>query len=98
MNKLNRKFCVAPMMQCTDMHDRYLLRLISKRVFLYTEMIATGSLVYGKCFDQLEFNIEEHPVGVQLGGSNVSDLVECSKRCEEYGLSLIHISEPTRPY
>ena len=79
------------MMQCTDMHDRYLLRLISKRVFLYTEMIATGSLVYGKCFDQLEFNVEEHPVGVQLGGSNVSDLVECSKRCEEYGLSLIHI-------
>ena len=92
MNKLNRKFCVAPMMQCTDMHDRYLLRLISKRVFLYTEMIATGSLVYGKCFDQLEFNVEEHPVGVQLGGSNVSDLVECSKRCEEYGYDEINLN------
>ena len=92
MNKLNRKFCVAPMMQCTDMHDRYLLRLISKRVFLYTEMIATGSLIYGKCFDQLEFNIEEHPVGVQLGGSNVSDLVECSKKCEEYGYDEINLN------
>ena len=92
MNKLNRKFCVAPMMQCTDMHDRYLLRLISKRVFLYTEMIATGSLVYGKCFDQLEFNVEEHPVGVQLGGSNVSDLVECSKKCEEYGYDEINLN------
>ena len=80
------------MMQCTDMHDRYLLRLISKRVFLYTEMIATGSLVYGKCFDQLEFNIEEHPVGVQLGGSNVSDLVECSKKCEEYGYDEINLN------
>ncbi len=80
------------MMQCTDMHDRYLLRLISKRVFLYTEMIATGSLVYGKCFDQLEFNVEEHPVGVQLGGSNVSDLVECSKRCEEYGYDEINLN------
>ena len=80
------------MMQCTDMHDRYLLRLISKRVFLYTEMIATGSLVYGKCFDQLEFNVEEHPVGVQLGGSNVSDLVECSKKCEEYGYDEINLN------
>ena len=50
------KLCIAPMMQYTDMHDRYLLRLISKKVFLYTEMIATGSLVHGKCFEQLEFN------------------------------------------
>ena len=55
-------------------------------------MIATGSLVYGKCFDQLEFNVEEHPVGVQLGGSNVSDLVECSKRCEEYGYDEINLN------
>ena len=79
------KFCIAPMMQYTDMHDRYLLRLISKKVFLYTEMIATGSLIYGKCFNQLDFNKEEHPVGVQLGGSNVKDLIECSKKCEQYG-------------
>ena len=55
-------------------------------------MIATGSLIYGKCFDQLEFNIEEHPVGVQLGGSNVSDLVECSKKCEEYGYDEINLN------
>jgi len=80
------------MMQCTDTHDRYLLRLISKRIFLYTEMIATGSLIYGKCFDQLKFNIEEHPVGVQLGGSNISDLIECSKRCEEYGYDEINLN------
>ena len=46
MNTIDHKVCVAPMMQYTDMHDRYLLRLISKKVFLYTEMIATGSLVY----------------------------------------------------
>ena len=71
MKALDRKFCVAPMMQYTDMHDRFLLRLISKSVFLYTEMIATGSLIYGKCFEQLEFNPEEHPVGVQLGGSDL---------------------------
>ena len=92
MKKLDHKFCVAPMMQYTDMHDRYLLRLISKKVFLYTEMIATGSLIYGKCFDQLEFNKEEHPVGVQLGGSNVLDLIECSKKCEQYGYDEINLN------
>ena len=90
--KTSHKFCIAPMMQYTDMHDRYLLRLISKKAFLYTEMIATGSLVYGKCFDQLEFNKEEHPVGVQLGGSNINDLVECSKKCEQYGYDEINLN------
>ena len=90
--KLSHMFCIAPMMQYTDMHDRYLLRLISKKVFLYTEMIATGSLVYGKCFNQLEFNKEEHPVGVQLGGSNIDDLIECSKKCEQYGYDEINLN------
>lgn len=92
VKELNHKICIAPMMQYTDLHDRYLLRLISKEVFLYTEMIATGSLVYGKCFNQLEFNNEEHPVGVQLGGSNVDDLIECSKRCEEFGYDEINLN------
>ena len=55
-------------------------------------MIATGSLIYGKCFDQLEFNKEEHPVGVQLGGSNVLDLIECSKKCEQYGYDEINLN------
>ena len=86
------KFCIAPMMQYTDMHDRFLLRLISKNVFLYTEMIATASLIYGKCFNQLEFNKEEHPVGVQLGGSDVNDLIECSKKCEQYGYDEINLN------
>ena len=92
METFDRQFCVAPMMQYTDMHDRYLLRLISKRIFLYTEMIATGSLIFGKCFSQLEFNSEEHPVGVQLGGSNISDLVECSKKCEQFGYDEINLN------
>ena len=86
------KFCIAPMMQYTDMHDRYLLRLISKKVFLYTEMIATGSLIYGKCFNQLDFNDEEHPVGVQLGGSDIDDLIECSKKSEQYGYDEINLN------
>ena len=90
--KLDHKFCVAPMMQYTDMHDRYLLRLISKNIFLYTEMIATGSLIHGKCFDKLLFNKEEHPVGIQLGGSNVNDLIECSKRSEQEGYDEINLN------
>ena len=80
------------MMQYTDMHDRYLLRLISRNVFLYTEMIATGSLIYGKCFNQLDFNDEEHPVGVQLGGSDINDLIECSKKSEQYGYDEINLN------
>ena len=92
MNNIAHKVCVAPMMQYTDMHDRYLLRLISKKVFLYTEMIATGSLIYGKCYDQLNFNKEEHPVGVQLGGSDINDLIECSKKCEDYGYNEINLN------
>ena len=78
-------------MQYTDMHDRYLFRLISEKIFLYTEMVTTGAIIYGKCHHQLEFNPEEHPVAIQLGGSDIDDLVECSKISEEYGLSLIHI-------
>jgi tRNA-dihydrouridine synthase A len=86
------KASIAPMMQYTDMHDRYLLRLISKKVFLYTEMVTTGAILYGKCFHQLEFNEEEHPVAVQLGGSDIDDLVESSKIAEDYGYDEINLN------
>ena len=86
------KASIAPMMQYTDMHDRYLLRLISKKVFLYTEMITTGAILYGKCFHQLEFNKEEHPVAIQLGGSDVDDLVKSAKIAEDYGYDEINLN------
>jgi tRNA-dihydrouridine synthase A len=86
------KASIAPMMQYTDMHDRYLLRLISKKVFLYTEMVTTGSILYGKCFHQLEFNKEEHPVAIQLGGSDVNDLVKSAKIAEDYGYDEINLN------
>ena len=79
-------------MQYTDMHDRYLFRLISEKVFLYTEMVTTGAIIYGKCHHQLEFNPEEHPVAIQLGGSDIDDLVECSKISEEYGYDEINLN------
>ena len=86
------KFCVAPMMRYTDLHDRYLLRLISKKTFLYTEMITTNSIVHGNCLYQLNFNHEEHPVGVQFGGNNTKDLVYCSQIAEEYGYDEINLN------
>ena len=90
---LSHKFCIAPMMQCTDIHDRYLFRLITKKAFLYTEMVTTGAIIHGKCFNQLNFNNEiEHPVAIQLGGSDPNDLSECAKICEELGYDEINLN------
>ncbi|MDC0180816.1 tRNA dihydrouridine(20/20a) synthase DusA [Pseudomonadota bacterium] len=89
----NHKFCIAPMMQCTDIHDRYLFRLITKKAFLYTEMVTTGAIIHGGCLDQLNFNKEiEHPVAVQLGGSDPSELAECSKICGSLGYDEINLN------
>jgi len=81
------------MMQCTDIHDRFLFRLISKKAFLYTEMVTTGSIIHGRCLDQLNFNNEiEHPIAVQLGGSDPSELAECSKICSSLGYDEINLN------
>ena len=81
------------MMQCTDIHDRYLFRLITKKAFLYTEMVTTGAIIHGKCFNQLHFNNEiEHPVAIQLGGSDPNDLSECAKICAELGYDEINLN------
>ena len=81
------------MMQCTDIHDRYLFRLITKKAFLYTEMVTTGAIIHGKCFNQLNFNNEiEHPVAIQLGGSDPNDLSECAKICAELGYDEINLN------
>ena len=90
---ISHKFCIAPMMQCTDIHDRYLFRLITKKAFLYTEMVTTGAIIHGGCLDQLNFNKEiEHPVAVQLGGSDPSELAECSKICGSLGYDEINLN------
>lgn len=80
------------MMQYTDLHDRYFLRLISKNIYLYTEMISTGSIIFGNCLDQFKFNNEEHPVAVQLGGSNPNHLSECAKIAESYGYDEVNLN------
>ena len=64
---MNRAISVAPMLDWTDKHCRYFLRQISKHAILYTEMVTTGAIIFGKG-DYLEYNQEEHPVALQLGG------------------------------
>ena len=65
---------------------------ISKNIYLYTEMISTGSIIFGNCLEQFNFNNEEHPVAVQLGGSNPNHLGECAKTAESYGYDEINLN------
>jgi tRNA-dihydrouridine synthase A len=89
---LNRRLCIAPMMTHTDRHFRYFLRLISPHVLLYTEMIATGAIIYGKQFHRLIFNNEEHPLALQLGGNDPKDLGVCAKIAEDMGYDEINLN------
>ena len=87
-----KKVSVAPMMDCTDRHDRYFLRLISKNVLLYTEMIVSEAIVRGDKTKLLSFNINEKPVALQLGGSSPKLLATCSKIGEEFGYDEINLN------
>jgi len=92
MPKINRKVCVAPMMDCTDRHDRYFLRLISKNVMLYSEMISTGAILRGNQKNVLEFSEFEKPVALQLGGSSVKELSKASKIAEDHNYDEINLN------
>ena len=89
---MNRKVSVAPMMDCTDRHERYFLRLISKNVLLYTEMIVDEAINRGNKNKLLEFNINEKPVALQLGGSSPKLLSEASKIGEDFGYDEINLN------
>lgn len=88
----NRTFSVAPMLDWTDRHQRYFMRLITHHALLYTEMVTTGAIIYGERDRYLQFNQEEHPVALQLGGSDVKDLASCSKIAEDYGYDEINLN------
>ncbi|MGX5201253.1 tRNA dihydrouridine(20/20a) synthase DusA [Aliikangiella sp. IMCC44632] len=94
MNKtpLNRAICIAPMMDWTDRHDRFFLRQISQHAVLYTEMITTGAILHGDSERFLKYHQQEHPLAVQLGGSNPSDLAQCALICEDYGYDEINLN------
>ena len=87
-----RKVSVAPMMDCTDRHDRFFLRIISKNVMLYTEMIATKAAIHGDRKKILSFSSEEKPLALQVGGSNKEELSEVAKIAEDMGYDEININ------
>ncbi len=89
---MNRKVSVAPMMDCTDRHERYFLRLISKNVLLYTEMIVSEAIDRGDKKKLLSFNLKEKPVALQLGGSSPKLLANASKIGEEFGYDEINLN------
>jgi tRNA-dihydrouridine synthase A len=87
-----RRISVAPMMDWTDRHCRVFHRQITRHAWLYTEMVTTGALVYGDVERHLRFNDEEHPVALQLGGSDPTDLATAAKLGEQYGYDEINLN------
>ena len=92
MRKINRTVSVAPMMDCTDRHDRFFMRLMSKNVMLYTEMVATKSAINGNRKKILGFRDDEKPLALQVGGSDKKELSEVAKIAEDLGYDEINLN------
>ncbi|MCG7941624.1 MAG: tRNA dihydrouridine(20/20a) synthase DusA [Candidatus Thiodiazotropha taylori] len=90
--RLNRRLSVAPMLDWTDRYCRYFLRLISSHVLLYTEMVTTGAILHGNRARFLDFDPSEHPVALQLGGSEPEALGQCAKLGEARGYDEINLN------
>ncbi len=88
----NRKFCVAPMMGYTTPYARKLYRILSKKTFLFTEMIASKSLLYSKNKDLIVENDNDNPVALQVGGSEIDDLKKCSEIAHSYNYDEINLN------
>ncbi|MBP6008050.1 MAG: tRNA dihydrouridine(20/20a) synthase DusA [Rhodoferax sp.] len=88
----DHRLCVAPMMDWTDQHCRFFHRLLSKNALLYTEMVTTGALIHGDVPRHLAFNAEEHPLALQLGGSEPHDLAHCARLGEQWGYDEINLN------
>jgi tRNA-dihydrouridine synthase A len=86
------RLSVAPMMGWTDRHCRFFHRLLTQRTLLYTEMVTTGALIHGNAAQHLQFNEEEQPVALQLGGSEPADLAVCAKLGQERGYDEINLN------
>lgn len=88
----SRRFCVAPMLDWTDKHCRYFHRLLSQHALLYTEMVTTGALLHGDRDRFLHFDAAEHPVALQLGGSDPVALAECARMAEQWGYDEVNLN------
>ncbi len=92
MNYSPHRFSVAPMMEWSDRHCRYLWRLLSKHSRLYTEMVTTGALLHSEPARFLDFNVEEHPIALQVGGSDANDLARCAELAQQWHYDEINLN------
>jgi tRNA-dihydrouridine synthase A len=90
--KPNHRFCIAPMMDWSDHHCRFFWRLLTREALLYTEMVTTGALIHGDRERFLHFNPQEHPVALQLGGSDPDDLARCAAWAEHWGYDEVNLN------
>src|SRR5210317_1096968 len=91
-NHLSHKVCIAPMMDYTNTHLRYFLRHLSKNIFLYTEMISADAIIHGNRDKLLKYHQIEHPIALQIGGSNIEKMTEASLIGENYGYDEVNLN------
>ncbi len=89
---IDRRFCIAPMLDWTDSNCRGFHRLLTQKAVLYTEMVTTGALIYGDVDRHLRYQPVEHPVALQLGGSDPDHLAKSSELAEEYGYDEVNLN------
>ena len=89
---ISRRFSIAPMMDWSDRHCRYFWRLLTGQALLYTEMVTTGALIHGDRARFLHFNAEEHPLALQLGGSDPLDLARCARWAQEWHYDEVNLN------
>ena len=80
------------MIDVTDRHCRYFHRLLTKKALLYTEMVTTGALLHGDVDRHLRYNVSEHPLALQLGGSEPADLAKCAQLAEQWGYDEVNLN------
>src|SRR5574343_1886315 len=88
----SRRLSVAPMLDWTDRHYRYFARLITRHTWLYTEMVTTGALLYGDVGRHLRYHEAEHPIALQLGGSEPAELARCARLAQEWGYDEVNLN------
>ena len=91
-NTQSPRISVAPMMDWTTKDYRYFARLFNPNVVLYTEMVTTGAIIYGDAKRHLDFNAQEFPLVLQLGGSNAKDLATCTKMAQDWGYNEVNLN------
>jgi tRNA-dihydrouridine synthase A len=89
---LNHRFCIAPMMDWSDRHCRFFWRLLTRQALLYTEMVTTGALIHGDRERFLRYNNVEHPVALQLGGSDPDQLARCAAWAQQWGYDEVNLN------